>query len=197
MIPALILAAGASRRMGTQKLLLPWNGVPVLCHIALQLEQAGVNPIHVVSGHDHEKLQQALEGLSITFTRNADYESGMLSSVRCGIQALPPTAQQVLIALGDHPQLDVAVVQALLQTAAAHPEAIVVPMHEGRKGHPIVLPRRYWSQLMDSYDDVGLRGLLRDEADSIIGIGAPASIREDLDTPEDYERALAAIQQAN
>ena len=193
MIHALILAAGASQRMGTQKLLLPYDGVPLLRRVYRQLYEAGMVHSHVVTGHDHETLQELIDDDTVSFTRNTDYEQGMLSSIRCGLKALPENCSGALIALGDHPQIHVPVIQDLLEASWTEVDKIIAPIHDGRRGHPLIIPRRCWQDLYTRYDDMGLRGLLREESDNIFTIDAPSSIHEDMDTPEDYQRALEKL----
>ena len=113
MICALVLAGGESRRMSVQKLLLPFGGQTVIAHIADRLRESAVDEVFVVVGHDGALVAAAIAGLSVpvrvrpcssvTIVHNPDYRTGMLSSVRAGLKALPRECAAVLVALGDQP----------------------------------------------------------------------------------------------
>src|SRR5579885_2915864 len=103
MVCALLLAAGRSRRMGTQKLLLPFGGSTVVSHIVDELLASPVGQVIIVTGNDGPAIRKALEGRAVHFVSNRDPNAEMLSSVRCGLAALPANCQTVLLALGDQP----------------------------------------------------------------------------------------------
>ena len=99
MICAIVLAAGQSRRMGAQKLLLPYGGKTVIQHIVDQLLDSRLDEVFVVAGNDKEKISQQLAERPVHIMTNPDPQAEMLSSVRCGLQALPQPCQAVLVAL--------------------------------------------------------------------------------------------------
>jgi molybdenum cofactor cytidylyltransferase len=103
MICAVVLAAGRSERMGTQKLLLPVCGQPLVARVVDELIAGPLQQIIVVVGRDAEQIQSALAGRAVTFVSNPDSQGDMLSSVRCGLRALPALCEAVLVVLGDHP----------------------------------------------------------------------------------------------
>ena len=140
-VAAIILAAGLSRRMGTQnKLLLPVGAVPMIRHVVLQYRMALSGPITVVTGHDAPDVTAALAGIDVECVFNPIYADGQQSSVAWGL-AHCPNADVVLIGLGDQPQLLSEDITALL---AAHyvgdPGKISIPMHNGDRGNPICVP---------------------------------------------------------
>src|SRR4051812_1924922 len=121
MVGAIVLAAGQSRRMGTQKLLLPVGEKTMIAHIVDQIlaadEHDSIRPVIVVVSEktkDREAIINSLRGRPIQFVDNPDPESEMLSSVRCGLRLLPPTCQGVLVALGDQPSIQPKLVSTLL-----------------------------------------------------------------------------------
>jgi molybdenum cofactor cytidylyltransferase len=121
----------------------------------------------------------------------------MLSSVRCGLRALPESCEAVLVALGDQPGIREDVVRAVLQAFAASGKGIVVPVHEGRRGHPLLFASRYVAEVLSKHDDVGLRGLLAEHPGDVFELPSPSPcVLSDMDTPEDYRRAVASQEDA-
>ncbi len=190
MICALVLGAGESRRMGTQKLLLPWAGKTVIEHIVDQLLASRVDHVCVVTGHDHEPLQLTLANCPVSLEYNGQYLQGMLSSVRCGLKALPENCDAVLVALGDQPTLKASTVNLLLDQFLQHPQ-IVLPVYQGRRGHPLLFSRTYVPEILTHYDTTGLRGLLQAHEPDIqeVTVESPA-ILQDIDTPDDYREQI-------
>lgn len=193
MICAIVLAAGRSRRMGTQKLLLPYAGKTVIGHIADQLLASRVDCVFVVVGSDARGIAIALAGRPLTLVPNPDPDAGMLSSVRCGIGAMPEDCTGVLIALGDQPTITPAMVDQLIDHFTTSGHGIVVPSHHGHRGHPMIVPMRYRDEVMHQHEKSGLRGLLDAHGDQVLKIPFDDSVLQDMDFPEDYQRALARI----
>lgn len=191
MLPAVLLAAGASSRMGQPKLLLPFAGQTVIEHILAILTDAGIQEVIVVTGHAAENLRPHLTAPGITEAHNPDPDRGMLSSVRVALENLPEDATAFLLLLGDQPLVSPPTVHALLNAHNDHPEKIIIPVHNQRRGHPIIIPTQFRNEIMNHFDDTGLRGLMRKHPDAIREINDPsAEILQDMDTPEDYQRAL-------
>ena len=105
MICAIVLAAGCSSRMGTQKLLLPFGNSTVISHIVNQVLNSKVQNTYVIVGHNAEQITNELSGKPVTIIHNPEYKTGMLSSVRTGIREIPKEYDAVLIALGDQPAI--------------------------------------------------------------------------------------------
>lgn len=191
---ALVLAAGESSRMGRHKILLPYNGMTVIEHIVEQLTEAGVSEVIVVVGKDAKSVRDALAETSAVIAENVNYQEGMLSSVRVGIASLSEDSERAAVCLGDQPAIRDALVGALFEQAAAQPGKIIVPVYEGRRGHPLLIPRRYWSSVLERYDDVGLRGLLEEQGASVLEwLVDDAWVLDDMDYPEDYSRELRRL----
>ena len=189
MICALILAAGRSRRMGTQKLLLPLAGKPVIARIVDEVLRSPVAQVFVVTGGDGDRIAEALAGRRVNFVANPDTEGEMLGSVRCGLTALPETCEAVLVVLGDQPAITAEIITLLVQTFHATGSGIVVPVHRGHRGHPLLLAMRYREEILTHYDHTGLRGLLEAHPGDTreVDVTSPG-ILEDLDVPADYWR---------
>ena len=195
MICAVVLAAGLSRRMGVQKLLLPFGGKTVIGHIVDQLLASAVDEVHVVVGHQARRVRRELSDRHVSIVNNPDYESGMLSSVRCGLRALPQQCRAVLVALGDQPSITSALIDQMLQSFATTEKRILVPFYNGRRGHPVLFSESYRGEILTHYDDVGLRGLLHAHPDEVLELAVSTSeVLSDMDCPEDYRRELALIE---
>ncbi|MHC4227953.1 MAG: nucleotidyltransferase family protein [Planctomycetota bacterium] len=195
MICAVVLAAGLSRRMGVQKLLLPFGGKTVIAHIVDQILASAVDEVYVVVGHQARRVRRELYDRHVSIVNNPDYESGMLSSVRCGLRALPRRCRTVLVALGDQPSITSKLVDEMLQSFTSAEKSILVPFHDGRRGHPVLFSESYRDQILTHYDNVGLRGLLHTHPDEVFELAVSTSAAlSDMDCPEDYRRELALIE---
>lgn len=188
-VTAIILAAGASRRMGTQKLLLPFAGTTVIEHVIDQVIAAGVTDIVAVVGAD-PSVAEAAGRRSVRIARNAEPERGMLSSVRCGLRAVPQTSQAVLVVLGDQPSLGPSLLRAMLEASRTSPGKILVPTYDGARGHPLMFPLRYREEVLTRYDEEGLRGLLRAHAGDVLELPSDPSVLADMDELADYRREV-------
>lgn len=194
MISAVVLAAGLSRRMGVQKVLLPFGGKSVIAHIVDQLLASKVDKVCVVTGHQAERIREELSSRPVSIVDNPDYESGMLSSVRCGLRALPQQCKGVLVALGDQPSITSKLVNLMIQSFSASGRRILVPCYDGKRGHPILFSAHYRQEILTDYGDVGLRGLLHAHPDEVFELTvSTAAVLSDMDVPEDYRRELRWI----
>lgn len=190
MICAIVPAAGQSRRMQTQKLLLPFGGRTVIrCAVAALLD-GGVEEVVVVTGPEGGAIRAALEGLPARFAVNPVADSDMLASIRCGLRALPADAQTIVLLPGDHPAVTAPTIRAMLAAYAAGKRPILVPVHADRRGHPLVFSAQFRAELLTGYEATGVRGLLARHAAAVTEWPAPDdSVLVDLDTREDYEQA--------
>lgn len=186
---AVVLAGGRSERMGTQKLLLPWGKTTIIGYIVDRLLHSTLDNVIVVTGHDEAPVSEELAGRPVTFAHNADYASGMLSSVRCGIRVLPAHCQAALVALGDQPLIETPLIDRMITAFRAADRQILVPLHRGKRGHPLLFASRYFNEILTHFDDTGLRGLLQAHPQDIheLEVSTP-TVLGDIDHPEDYER---------
>jgi CTP:molybdopterin cytidylyltransferase MocA len=141
--PAIILAAGESRRMGTPKALLPFRGRTFLDGLIARLE-AHCHPVIVVLGHDAGRIRASLTP-SVAVALNPDYPLGMLSSLQCGLRALDPQIHHAVFTLVDHPDPTDSTVHDVVH---APPAAVVIPRYHGTKGHPVRLSRTVIDELL-------------------------------------------------
>lgn len=189
MICAIVLAAGRSERMGTQKLLLPLDGRRVITRIVDELSLSQIDEIVVVIGKDGEQLRAALVGKPVRFVENLDAASEMLGSVRRGLRAMASACRAALVVLGDQPGLTRALVDELIRRLRSGESTIVVPGCNGHRGHPVLFDSQYFAELLTRHDDEGLRGLLNAHPNEISTVPvADVTAMEDMDTPADYER---------
>jgi molybdenum cofactor cytidylyltransferase len=200
----MILAAGESRRMGTQKLLLPFGETTIVGAVAGTAASSRAGRTLVVLGADHEAIRRELEplagsgpadgpragkkpGASLSFAINTDYRLGMLTSIQAGFRALPPDAEAALIMLGDQPFLSARVVDAVVAAYETGGRGIVIPTFKGRRGHPVLIDLEYRNEILRLDPSAGLRGLMRAHPGDILDVDvADPNILRDLDTPEDY-----------
>lgn len=194
MIAAIVLAAGESRRMGRQKLVLPYGEKTVIEHIVSQVVASEVAQTIVVTGHDVQVVEAALLGMPVTFVENPRYKDGMLTSIRAGLQTVTLAAEGFMVVLGDQPSIDAPTINQLIEGFRTVEKGIVVPRYDNDTGHPIIISMSYRDDVMTKFDDTGLRGLIYGHPEYVhrLPVQAPGVLR-DMDTPEDYERELKEI----
>ena len=187
MITALILAAGQSKRMGQPKMLLPWGETTVLEKVIATFKAADVDEILIITGGDRERVE-AVVGDSARTVFNPDYAEGeMLSSVQVGLAGLKPHAEAVLIGLGDQPQVRERSVRAVMDEYLKSGASLVVPSFQMRRGHPWLVARPHWDEILRMRSPASLRDFLNRHAEEIHYVELNHnSILQDLDTPEDY-----------
>jgi len=187
MITAIILAAGASKRMGEHKMLMPWGKSTVLQTVISTLQTAGINDILVVTGEARLQIE-SLIGKTVQTTFNEAYEkSEMLRSVQVGLTVKMREASAALICLGDQPQVKERTVRSICDAFLKNKSQIVVPSYEMQRGHPWLIARPLWDELLEMKPPRTPRDFLKKYARKIhyVNVDTP-SVIEDLDTPEDY-----------
>jgi molybdenum cofactor cytidylyltransferase len=190
-IAALVLAAGSSTRMGSNKLLAELNGKPMIAQTVQRIAAASVESVAVVTGHQADEIKSALGDQKVTFVHNSQYEEGLASSLRAGVAALRDSCDAILVCLGDMPLVDARDVNRMI--AAFNPienRSIVVPVHGRSFGNPVLWGSEHFAALMACEGDRGARGLLEKLKDDAVEIPVDhAGVVLDADTPE----ALATI----
>lgn len=188
----MILAAGQSRRMGAaNKLLLPWRGKPVILHVADTVRATPARPVVLVTGHQAGQVAAAVAGHALTIVHNPDFADGIAGSLRAGIAALPDTLDGAFLCLGDLPLVGPAVLDRLVAGfSPATGQTVCVPVHDGRRGHPVLWARRHFAALMKLEGDRGARDLIAAAGSALVEVPMPdAAVLTDVDTPD----ALAAL----
>jgi molybdenum cofactor cytidylyltransferase len=184
MISAVILAAGASTRMRTQKLLLPVAGEPLVRRTVRHVCDAGFDDVLVVVGSDWENTLVALDGLPIRHAVNPEYASGMGSSFRTAIAHLPDS-DAVMFALADQPFVTTNEYRTVLDTYRQQAPAIISVRYGDVMAPPHMFQREFFAELAQLQH--GARSLLERHRDRATVLHFPADLLMDIDTPEDYE----------
>ena len=202
-IAAIILAAGASSRFKAagggeaSKLLAALAGKPLVRHAAEAALASSARPVVVVTGHDAQAVEAALDGLALRFAHNARCREGLASSLKTGIAALPDDAAGALILLGDMPAVTPVLIDRLIAAFADRPDALAVaPSVEGRRGNPALLSRSLFPAVAALEGDEGARKLLADAAPGRVvalhAFGPGATL--DVDTPQALAEARRALE---
>jgi molybdenum cofactor cytidylyltransferase len=192
-LAGIVLAAGESRRMGQPKQLLPFGERTILERVVDTLLAAGVGEVVVVLGHMAERVRAVLGVRPVRAVINESYRQGMLSSVKCGVGAVGTEYDAILIALGDQPHIECAVVSEVMHAYRAGNAGIVIPRYGEKKGHPIIISlQKYREAIVNLPEDVGLNALMQEHADDVRLLDvATEDIIRDIDVPDDYTRELA------
>jgi len=187
MISAIVLAAGESKRMGQPKMLLPWGKSTVLQTVISTLQSAGVDDILVVTGGDHQQVDMLI-GKSVQTVYNENYAEGeMLSSLQAGLAVKKDEASAALICLGDQPQVQIRSVQHILQSYKETQAPIIVPSYQMHRGHPWMVARKLWDDILKMRSPKTLRDFLNHHQKDILHLELDTpTILQDLDTKEDY-----------
>ncbi len=190
-IAALLLAAGQSRRMGSNKLLAEIDGRPMVARTATRLLSSHARPIVAVLGNQADAVDAALGRLPVERVRNPAFAEGLSTSLKRGLAALPPDIDGVVVCLGDMPLVTGRDLDRLI--AAFNPlegRAIIVPTRRGKRGNPVLWARRFFPEMADLAGDVGAKHLIGEHAELVYEVEMDSDgVLVDIDTPD----ALAAL----
>ena len=187
MTTGIVLAAGMSTRMGALKQLLPLGDKAVI-EVVVERVSSRLDKVLDVLGHRADERVPVLADYAVEWIVNTDYCAGMLSSVKCGIQAAGETTGY-LICLGDQPSIDPRVIDQVQTAAIRLGKGIVIPTYGGRRGHPIFLAGAYAEKILALSPDQGLNLVTRGHPADTLEIPVDnKEILEDMDTPVDYQR---------
>jgi molybdenum cofactor cytidylyltransferase len=180
--------------MGSPKLLLPLGNEPIVRRTARQVFEAGFDDVLVVLGCEHDRILAALEGLPVRHTINRDYETGMGSSFRAAVMELQDSAAS-MFALADQPFVTAAHYRQLLETYRRKPSGIVCVRYGDVTAPPHLFDKEFFPELGQL--EHGAKPVLQRHRDRTTVLQFPPELLLDVDTPEDYEAALARLRSAN
>ncbi|MFQ5768361.1 MAG: NTP transferase domain-containing protein [Acidobacteriota bacterium] len=188
---AVVLAAGDSRRMGRHKALLSTPKGTFLDVWVARLRAAGIMKICVVLGRNRAAVEARLDLPAGMVVENRSPEEGMLSSFLAGLEHLPGDLPGVFLCPVDHPEVLVTTLVKLKSRLA--PGKIVVPVHRGRRGHPVLFAAELLGELRRAPANQGARAVVRAVPARVIECPAGPGVLRDVDTPADYRRFMAAV----
>jgi molybdenum cofactor cytidylyltransferase len=189
-IGAVVLAAGTSSRMGSNKLLAQVRGKPMVRYAVEAALKSHAEPVIVVTGHAGQDVRAALSDLNVRFVENPEFSKGLSASLKRGVSALPEDCDGALIILGDMPGISPALLDRLIAAFdPAESRAICVATYRGKQGNPVLWARRFFPEILAVEGDVGARNLIGAYGELVVEVEAEDDAPlTDIDTPD----ALAA-----
>ncbi len=192
-VAGLVLAAGRSSRMGADKALLEYRGLSFLDTILTNLREAGLDPVAVVLGHHAAEIQRAVPLHHTQVIVNSNYPLGQTSSLQAGLRGL--NAEKIggiLLCLVDHPLVSAQVMRQICTAYSESGAPVVVPRYRGQRGHPVLIGRALFGELLDLRPDEGANGIIHNYQAATHWLDVEdASVTLDVDEPGDYARLLS------
>lgn len=187
-IAGILLAAGTSSRMGSNKMLFELEGESVLRGAARRALAGGLSPLVVVLGHEAERAQRELAGLPCQVVINPDYEQGINSSLKTGVSAVPAEARGAVVMLADMPFVTPEMLAGLVARYRSSEAPLVISDYEGVNAPPMLYDRSLFSELLAMTGEGCGRQVVKRHRDEAEVLAWPASALTDLDVPDDYTR---------
>jgi molybdenum cofactor cytidylyltransferase len=196
LVHAIVLAAGRSSRMGgPNKLLALFGGEPLIRRMVERVEASRASGVTVVTGHQADRIRAALFGLDAAIVENADFATGLASSLKAGVAKIPESAAGALVVLGDMPDVSTADFDRLIAAfVAAGGTSVVRATHNGKRGNPVILPRSLFSAVARLEGDTGARHLVESEGLAVIDVEIGEGASVDVDTPDALKSAGGVLQ---
>jgi molybdenum cofactor cytidylyltransferase len=160
MLAAVILSGGTSSRMGSPKALLPYQGRPFLEHLLEVTAHREIGVRRVVLGAHADPIAKAVNLKADEIVINHDWEKGQLTSIQAALRSLPPGTDGILLCLIDHPLISSALVQDLIEQFCKTNGLIVLPVYEGRRGHPVIFSASLYDELLRAPLETGARAVV-------------------------------------
>ena len=184
---AIVLAAGESKRMKTPKMLLPFQGKTMIETVIYNILIAGIENVIVVLGSGSDEILLVTGKLPVVHCHNENFKEGMLSSVKKGFSCLPGSFDAVLVFPGDQPLISPTTTRMIISEYYKSGKGIVTPSFENKRGHPVLIDRKYRKDVEILDEKNGLRSLALEFHDDVLEVftGDPG-ILKDFDTPEEY-----------
>jgi molybdenum cofactor cytidylyltransferase len=187
-VGAIVLAAGGSRRFGSPKQLLPWKGKTLLEHVVDRVLDSSVDQVLVVLGHEAESIGALVRDRRVVTVVNKDWERGQSGSVWAGLQALPEGCEACLFVLADQPHVTPELIDSILARYRRTLAPIVIPVHRGQRGNPVLFARTLFPELLEMQGDQGGRQVIErhDNEVEMVEVRDP-TLFLDIDTVDEYE----------
>lgn len=178
--------------MGRSKPMLPFGKVPVIEHLLSILKECPINDISIVTGFEHTAIEKHFINQSVNLVFNPKFENGeMINSIQTGLNSVSPETDAVLLVLADQPNLESSVVCKLVDAYQKGKGGVIVPSYQMRRGHPHLIARKYWEEILALKEGQNLRDFFKNTGDKIFYvIVSTPSVISDMDTPSDYRREL-------
>lgn len=160
MLAAVILSGGASRRMGSPKALLSYQGRPFLEHLLDVSRHAKIGVRRVVLGADADPISKEVQLAPEEIVINSDWEKGQLSSIHAALRSLPAQTDGIILFLIDHPLISAALVEELIASFYDSGKPIVLPVCDGRRGHPVIFSSALYEELLNASAETGARSVV-------------------------------------
>lgn len=189
-VGAIVLAAGQASRMGEPKVLLPWHkDRSIIEHIVEQLIRVRIEHINVVTGWYANDVKKLMKPMGMKTVHNRAYKTGeMVTSLQAGLRAMPDNVAAALVVLGDQPRIQPKVIYQILKAYSEGQGDLIAPTYQTQRGHPILIGRKYWAEILDLRSNQSPRIVIENYADDIIHIPVNTdSVLQDVDTPQDYQ----------
>jgi molybdenum cofactor cytidylyltransferase len=190
MIAGIILSAGESKRMGTPKQLLPWRKTFILQQVIENAQASRLGMILLVLGSHADEIAGKIKISSkIRIVINRDFKEGMSSSVKCGVKNAPEEADAYVLLLGDQPTIFPDIINKLIDCYQTNKHGIIIPVYDGRRGHPVVFDVKYKQALL-AIGDGGAKVVVDKHTHDVLEVTVDSpEVLTDIDTPQDYQKA--------
>ncbi len=188
MISAILLAAGESKRMGQPKQLLPFRGSTLLGQIVENLLQSQAAETIVVLGSQAEKIIPQIAREPVKIVVNQEFEQGMSSSIKCGLSHISEAADGVMIVLGDQPLIEKETIDLLIERHRQSERGIILPVHNGTRGHPVIFKMKYKDELLRLTGDIGGKQIVERHPSDVLEVEVDSeSVVMSIDAESDYQ----------
>jgi len=183
-VSAILLAAGKSSRMGKLKQLMPLGESTMLEQTLDNLLGSKAAEVIVVLGYKAEEVMKRLSGKPIKVVVNPLYRKGMSTSIAAGLKFVDSQSQAVMLTLADQPYVDSPTINRLIDAFSSDKKGIVIPTHQGQRGHPLIFAKKYQAQLYDLSGDIGGREIIKQHPEDVLEVPVDCEgIVIDIDTP--------------